>query len=1103
MSSDRSASFLRSRNTNFIDFPQMLEPSEPESNDAGVEVEGWEDVEDLEVAPGATKEGRRAHDAFVNSFMPGLTRDLARQYYHARHTGQDFYPLLAAQRLASRTMGLHQVKNTGAERSRDDQRSPQLRNDNPTSAPGTSGWNLSHRLHTLEEGCRILKPSTSDGSASASIIQAAVLARFSALGEYRARLSQYVADTTRSGVRARTTNPQFPRMRRRNHGNIRRHIHEGPEEMYEAIALPSQSVAQSTSLTPRRPSTPVNRRSPAMFNNSPVYLRRQKIRPRCQTGSSAGIPDQNHVLDPTFLDAVGVEDLQAVPIGMPYRKRRRAVGPMEHAGSSRSSIAAQHFSENRHGPYPSLPFGPGRRGWPAGRVPVEVFNAITGYLARESVQAMRLVNREFEVKASNRHFHTVVVPFRPEIYGMMTHKSEGEDIPKPQVKAKGKAKGNLIRLPEGDKGVHDGMKVFEAWGPHIKRFAMAFEVDEATLENAPVKGKFEHHMTWWGGYKWPHPYYNRYEFCEGLEKKADEFRCMSKALSYLAGTRELGLSLDSGLGWLVGPDISDRAKLFQAKSQVFRKPHSHSEPETSEREEVLQGVERSLDSPAIVSPVPLDLDGFVEVEIRDSGQQRTVSLVPINDQQARRPLVFDGVDLGTTPADLDHSDRGRYAVEGLGALAKADSGHFATAALQPKNLTLYQHEWLLETEWAQRAFLSSFCMALADNSYVFRHVHSLNISKLSSRYLSALRREDVWNALPNLSSVTIYVSADWRNIMKSDTGLVDAPTMHPSNAAMQLYTLLDHHIAKMHNIKTLSIGYVGGGEHQAGIFGRNKFILPAPLMDYSDPAAILKPLTTVLNLPHVELLTFSNCWMTPQVLKIFAAQLRHAKLRFLNLESVSLTSSLSTDTEAINISPSNGTFDASQGPPCRDDPAVGNFFQQRHWDVPDPGPNSWAVKGQRIDSWGNVIDAITPGATMDFIRYAFRYHDEPPSPRFTNLERLSFESCGYVRLTNYKDFHQQAIDEVSDQLPAGLVKRAVDLYSVMMSCPSDVLLGQIVPALKAEEQEVLTSAFPMRLGWLPEKFGKSLDNLEDGQPLGGSGRFSGVIEKLVLPSPGM
>ena len=40
-------------------------------------------------------------------------------------------------------------------------------------------------------------------------------------------------------------------------------------------------------------------------------------------------------------------------------------------------------------------------------------------------------------------------------------------------------------------------------------------------------------------------------------------------LSTLISVTELGLSVDSGLGWIQGPDISDRAVLFQSPPKIF------------------------------------------------------------------------------------------------------------------------------------------------------------------------------------------------------------------------------------------------------------------------------------------------------------------------------------------------------------------------------------------------------------------------------------------------------------------------------------------------------------------------------------------------------
>ncbi len=61
--------------------------------------------------------------------------------------------------------------------------------------------------------------------------------------------------------------------------------------------------------------------------------------------------------------------------------------------------------------------------WPNNCLPVEIYDAIVQYLPRSDVQTMRLVNKEFDSKICQALFKVVVVPFRPEIYGIT---SDGE-----------------------------------------------------------------------------------------------------------------------------------------------------------------------------------------------------------------------------------------------------------------------------------------------------------------------------------------------------------------------------------------------------------------------------------------------------------------------------------------------------------------------------------------------------------------------------------------------------------------------------------------------------------------------------------------------------
>ena len=605
---------------------------------------------------------------------------------------------------------------------------------------------------------------------------------------------------------------------------------------------------------------------------------------------------------------------------------------------------------------------------------------------------------------------------------------------------------------------------------------------------------------------------------------------MSAALSNLQGVRELGVSIDSGLGYLCGPDISDHAQLFQEKPEIFGVSEPQKSLKVLERQSLWNGILRSL-GPAtatnyaiqgdtiIANQTPLTANewGYFEAHLRLSSNPRldpwSVGLPKTTSPRVNfvdaygggsvdRPLVFQGINLVNNPqygGATEASAIGDMNTHDHASLQGHEKSPFHTAALVPNNLTPSQKEWLLETEWAQRAFLSSYCMALTDNSHTFQHVQSFTVAKLSSRYLSALQREDFWRALPNLNTLTIKVSADWRNILKSDSGVVEAPDIRPSGAATQFHKLLATCIAVVPGIKALSLGYFGGGEQQAGIFGRNKHILPAPLTDFSDHHAATSVNADILALPHVEHLTLTNCWISPPALKTFVAQMRAAKLRTLTLDSVSLTAHSGVKDNMEPNPLANGVLRIPDGPPRRfGDPAVGDLFQQRG-SAPDPrsGGSGWMVESRRIGSWSDVIDTITPGPTVNLLRYAYQHlHDLPEMRDPGPLERINFVSCGYVKLVNMKDFSQSFLGEVNNNPPQCLRKRAIELMPTMMHRNDDPLLGQIIPTLHDHELEALRTAFLMETNPRNEN---SWENLEDGQPIGGSGRFSGHVKKLIFP----
>ena len=744
-----------------------------------------------------------------------------------------------------------------------------------------------------------------------------------------------------------------------------------------------------------------------------------------------------------------------------------------------------------------------RRGGSLKELPVEIFEHIARYCSHDTLKTMRLVNRDLENKLSNRVFSTAVVPFNLGIYGMMVH----DNPAKANVDAemKGKAGKSAPAQNFSAKEVDDGMKIFKAWGNNVRKFAMAFEVDEEQLCNHPKKGKYEHHTTFWGPYKWPHPFYSRYEVVEGLEKKADEFPCMSLALSYLKEVRELGLSLDSGLGWIAGPDISDRARLFQEKPRVFG--HSHPFHDLDARAEWARklrelGVhhkEYEIDGRYIHTAeglIPKNAYGLYECTVHLGSGRAFLTFSDCDEftTSDNETLIFGGSNLSIIPPNL------RFIPNPLHQIRSMEHGTkdspFKSAPLVPNNLTTAQKEWLLETEWAQRAFLSSYCMALTDNSQTFMNVESLTIAKLSSRYLAALQRDDFWKALPNLNSLTIKVSADFRDIQKTDSGIVEAPNVMPSKAAIPFYKLIEGHVARITSIRMLDLGYFGGGEHEVGIFGRNQHVLPAPLYDLSTHRN--SDIPSVLSLPYVEHLTLTNCWIAPAML-ISLVQMATPEMLTLTLDSVSLTTHYAGN-EREPSPLENGIFAVPNGLPRLYDPQVGNLWENRGY-TPDPNAqksdNHWLVTGGRKGSWRDVIDKITPGPTIDLLRYAYQHMESAPEMRTGPLERIDFVSCGYVRLPNQQGLDQDGIGEVIIRPSiATLEKRAMDLIPVMMHRNTDLLLGQIVPSLAQEELAIFRDCFPMTIGWGDDD--TKYHNHEDGQPSGGSGRFSGRVEKLIF-----
>lgn len=550
---------------------------------------------------------------------------------------------------------------------------------------------------------------------------------------------------------------------------------------------------------------------------------------------------------------------------------------------------------------------------------------------------------------------------------------------------------------------------------------------------------------------------------------------MTTALANLGGVFELALSVVSGLGWITGPDQSDRQKIFSQKPEVFgpRFPPS-----------ILESRFRYRKWEALTAHV-----NFRDAKLR--GPQD----VDYRPSRKYPPLIFDGLDHECAVPD-------NYDIGSSHAIAFSN--------LIPNSLTAAQQEWLLENNWAQEAFLTSWCMALVDNARTFKHVHTLKFARLSSRYLKMLERQDIWNALKNLRNVTILLVPDWRDVVKTDDRIVDTPPVLPSLAADQFSAFLEQWLVGAENLTSLKVGYAAGGERARGMCARNKHVLPAPVVRFNQPHRAVDLVDKILTLPYIQHLTLSNCWIPPDILKqfVFVHNMENAALKTLVLDSVSLTACPGVKTSDSIVPPRHVGIPfatalnraAIANPMLRNLSPVVQLQMIQDLQLSSNGQNfglgpdvshDWLDCKERKGSWPDVINAITPGETLDQKRFIFGHIEDEPLPRSSgSLRRIEFISCGYVRLTRLRSFDQQSIGKVESTYINCLRQRSIDLAHVMMST-EDNFLGQIVPTIDLDEYVLLNSAFGMTSGWGDDD--SKYENREDGQHEGGSGRFNGSL----------
>jgi hypothetical protein len=696
---------------------------------------------------------------------------------------------------------------------------------------------------------------------------------------------------------------------------------------------------------------------------------------------------------------------------------------------------------------------------------------------------------------------------------------------------------------------------------------MSFEFDENKLANPPIKSDQEAITSFWGIYRWPFKKYNRYSQLEGLEQTADETKTMARALRFISCAKELGLSIDGGLGWLAGPDINQSVIDRGEKVAVFGE--SRFVPEPKPKSAKSGKVSRSSDSSAS-SQSSGSLHSAFERMLHDAGYRdeniepsvrmmleteelagqtqnhsffeglsSTLGWENLRRAAIRPPASIDNISLSADAGDSsplvsyvseDDDDIEQVQPAISGACCKGSKPKAETHSLKPNDLTNAQREMLLEIEWAQRAFMQSYAIAVIDNPVTFKNIETLTIARLPNRHLPILRREDFWDSLPQLKKLSLAIIPDWREVIKLPTSWVQDVKLAPSQSVNGVYQILQEQISHRKNIKTLHFEWLCGGEYSPGLFSRNQHILAAPLVFKAMDMVNRATFPPLLLLPHVEDLYLKNCWISPHIMSRFGLSMRKCALQSITLDSVSLTASLALNAQPHPVTgnvgnPQNAQQVAQQ---VAQQAAANNFlinFQglaggqnaPNALNVPNAlappvalapvapaGNNSPSLEPEwletpRIGSWAHIIDSLTPGITLAAIRHARDIGPDPLEKEPTRLAKLVFKSCGYVRLP--LDFDQTALDAPDMPAPqaATVARRVTELEPCMMK-PHDPTLGVVVNQINAVEVCTLENAWNMTVGWTTSRAAIALEAQADGISNPGQGRFDGVIEVLRSPS---
>ena len=816
------------------------------------------------------------------------------------------------------------------------------------------------------------------------------------------------------------------------------------------------------------------------------------------------------------------------------KKRLEGKGNDEQSAQAESGTARTRFKQwdlqplsfHIRDPLP-CPLSKDNKGWPIS-LPQDLFRDVAQYLSFNDVKNLRLANRQFAAQLSDLRFQSVVVPFNHELFGV-----ESQDFKDIQAVGQDTIVGK--------------------YASKFGKFGISHELDLNGLIHSTAKPSTEQHSAWWGSFLWPATQYPRFQDLKQLEDLADAPGLLRSVMARLTEATELGLSIDSGHGWLNGADLSDLAvwDMRRRKSEVFGQNFPAEDIwDKYGREQIILAGQRNTIDHILGKPFVGGLKRamFANVPVRPLESYRCQSMQPDLDQEqhtggtlsvfrlatatAANPPVQPGLlpppgqnfaiplppaSAGPCPRlarkPYSHLEMPQYPIIYNGYNVAGEYGGHALSVhrylaepseypIKPGELTEAQAQWLLETLWAQKAFISCYVTSVIHNRTALHQVHSLHIGKISSGLLGSLSHTEFWKALPQLHTITILVIPDWRRAHEPGDGAFNehmpiSPTLASNNFAR----LLRKHIAPLENVSNLKIGFIGGGENAKGLLARGQHILPAPITLNPKAWLTIKDATpevhTMLSFDHVQKLTFVNCWFSPKMLRTFMNISKDSSLKHLTLESVSMTvpQGHSRSSSFLN----------------RFSDKIEPRFQPQNWlrEIMPHMPVPLV--------WTRVIDFITPGRTIR--DYLLAAHFIPPTPcdsttsssRNTpqpdsfrgNIQKLTLKSCGYVHISGLTqtEFNQNnLVMPINSPTDPGLLNRKSLLqapgHSIKTADPQGheyPLLGKMTQCVHPVEKIVLERAWGMKFGW--ENDLSRWASVEDGLFEGGTGRFSGTVSK--------